>query len=206
MYLSKLTLNPEPGARQVHRDLASPYDLHRTILRAFPDADKGGPGRVLFRLEPLVPGEPPIVLVQSDKKPDWSALERVPDYLRAVQSKPFVPKFRSGQRLRFRLRANPTVKRDGKRHGLVKHEDQCRWLARKGESGGFRPLDFIVRRSSRVISPPARDRRPMVHLGVEYEGILEVIDTDQLTETIAVGVGPAKGLGFGLLSVAPLKV
>src|SRR5207248_1215728 len=45
MYLSKLSTNLRD--RGVRRDLANPYDLHRTLLRAFPDAEAGGAGRVL---------------------------------------------------------------------------------------------------------------------------------------------------------------
>mgnify|MGYP002136949035 FL=1 len=33
MFLSKLILNPK--SREARRDLANPYDLHRTLARAF---------------------------------------------------------------------------------------------------------------------------------------------------------------------------
>lgn len=38
---------------------------------------------------------------------------------------------------RFRLFANPTVTRQGKRYGLVGEEQQLAWLARQGERHGF---------------------------------------------------------------------
>ena len=74
MFLSKLTLNPR--SRQVRRELAEAYQMHRTLLRAFPDAGDGGPSRVLYRVDlPRHPG-PPVVLVQSAVCPDWSPLSR----------------------------------------------------------------------------------------------------------------------------------
>jgi len=207
MYLSKLTLNPSPACRQVLRDLANPYEMHRTILRAYPGREDGGPGRVLFRLEPPTPGQPPVVLVQSDKPPKWDALDAVSDYLLSAEAKEFTPSLTVGRRLRFRLHANPTVKRDGKRHGLPDDQAQQDWLLRKGRAGGFRPLDFTVRRSTKLTSRRSSDNGPTreIHLAVDYEGILEVTDAGAFAKALAAGIGPAKGYGFGLLSVAPLR-
>ena len=38
---------------------------------------------------------------------------------------------------------------------------------------------------------------------VLFDGLLEVTDADAFRNTLAAGVGPGKGFGFGLLSVAP---
>jgi len=207
MFLSKLTLRPGPRCRQVLTDLASPYEMHRTLMRAFPGRDNGGPGRVLFRLEPDRPNRPPVVLVQSDKQPDWAALDALGGYLaQPAETKTFEPAFRAGQRLRFRLRANPTVKRDGKRHGLFKEADQLGWLQRKGQAGGFRPVAVTLARKAELRSQATgteNHQAPQKHLAVDFEGILEVTDPDRLVETIAAGIGPAKGYGFGLLSLGP---
>jgi CRISPR system Cascade subunit CasE len=178
--------------------------MHRTILRAFPAAHASGPGRVLFRLEPARPGCPPTVLVQSDKRPDWSALAAIPGYLLAAETKEVQLDLRQGQRLRFRLRANPTVKRDGKRLGLLREEDQRRWLVRKADLCGFRPLDFLTRHVVwRTSLPSGADKpAPQTHLSVDYEGVLEVTDPGRLEAAVARGIGPAKAYGLGLLSLA----
>jgi CRISPR system Cascade subunit CasE len=208
MYLSKLELNSGAGCRALLRDLASPYEMHRTILRAFPSADAGGPGRVLFRVEPTRPGDP-VVLVQSDKPPDWSALAGIPGYLSTPPepAKELVLALRPGQRLCFRLRANPTVKREGKRLGLLDAAAQQQWLLRKGSAGGFRPVDFVTCRAGRRVSPPAgaAHLRQQTHFSVDFEGILEVTDPQCFTQTIAAGIGSAKAFGFGMLSVAPVR-
>ena len=207
MFLSKLTLSPPPRCRQVLTDVASPYEMHRTLLRAFPGRDNGGPGRVLFRVEPDRPDRPPVVLVQSDKQPDWSALDPLDGYLsEPPETKPFAPGLRAGQRLRFRLRANPTVKRDGKRHGLFQEADQLAWLQRKGQAGGFRPVAVTLARKVELRSRAtgtANHQAPQKHLAVDFEGILEVTNPEKLVETLAAGIGPAKGYGFGLLSIGP---
>lgn len=209
MYLSKLTLNPQPQARLVQRDLSSPYEMHRTILRAFPDRQDGGPGRVLFRVEPIADGQPPVVLVQSDKQPDWSPLVSLPMYLAVpARVKEAQPRLRQSQRLRFRLRANPTVKKkaegkeNGVRHGIAVEADQLAWLQRKGQAGGFAILDVAIQRAAKVVSHAAKGSQ--THLAVDFEGVLEVVDPLLLQQTLASGIGPAKGFGFGLLSVAPI--
>ena len=202
LYLSRLSL--DPLARQVIRDLACPYDMHRTVLRAFPGADAGGPGRVLFRLEsPPAPDVPPVLLVQSDKPPDWGALDDRGPYALDVQSKAFEVHLPVGRRLRFRLRANPSVRRDGRRHGLWNDDDQVHWLKRKAELSGFDLHAAVVRAAASQVTRRPRNGAPQVHYGVLYEGLLEVRAPGLFAEAVAAGIGPAKAFGFGLLSLAP---
>ena len=49
MYLSRLILNPRN--RRVQREVTDPYQMHRSIMRAFPDGLKPEEERVLFRVE-----------------------------------------------------------------------------------------------------------------------------------------------------------
>lgn len=208
MFLSKLLLNPDPSARDVRRDLANPYELHRTLMRAFPDKTNGGPGRVLFRLVlPRNTGQPPTVLVQSDKRPDWAPLIALDGYVLGgqVPTKIFEPTFHEGQCLWFRLQANVTIKRNGKRHGLFRLEDQRQWLVEKGKHGGFEPVDFAIRRTMRIVCSAPGKPAAQVHFGADYEGVLRVTDGEAFARALASGIGPAKGFGFGLLSVAPLR-
>ena len=39
MYLSKLVLNP--ASRRVRTEIGRPYELHRTLMHAFPSAEEG---------------------------------------------------------------------------------------------------------------------------------------------------------------------
>ncbi len=214
MFLSRLC--PDPRDAAVRRDLTNPYDLHRTLLRAFPGADDGGPGRVLFRAE-LPRDGLPVVLVQSDAPPAW---DRLPArYLRRPAEFKSLPALEAapGRRLLFRLRANPTTKvqtlskadrlakvpgRNGKRVGLLGEAEQLNWLTHKGEAGGFRLPANGVRVAPEGTVRAWKGGSSLSFLAVRFDGILEVTDPAAFRQTLAAGVGPAKGLGFGLLSVA----
>ena len=47
-----------------------------------------------------------------------------------------------------------------------------------------------------------RHGRRLAHLAVRYEGLLQVGDPERLLQAVRGGIGSAKGLGFGLLSLA----
>ena len=44
------------------------------------------------------------------------------------------------------------------------------------------------------------------HGGVQFRGALEVTDQEKFIETYQSGIGSAKGFGFGLLLLAPIKM
>jgi CRISPR system Cascade subunit CasE len=209
MHLSKLVLNPR--SRDVRRDLASPYNLHRTILRAFPDAQDGGPGRVLFRVEELRRTGEIVALIQSAQKPHWSRLDALPGYLLPTNgtpnplSKEFSPRFREGQLLAFRLLANPTIKRNGKRLGLLREEDQMAWLKRKADAAGFDLLSATAVPEGLVRDEKSKDGQRLTFLGVRFDGVLRVTDPKTFLRALENGIGSAKGLGFGMLSIGPPK-
>jgi len=41
---------------------------------------------------------------------------------------------------------------------------------------------------------------------VRYDGLLEVLDEERFRESLLSGIGPAKAFGFGLLSIAPVRI
>jgi CRISPR system Cascade subunit CasE len=181
-------------------------------MRAFPNAKEGGPGRVLFRVDHGIDSDTMCLLVQSEKSPDWSNAELLLDLLlEPPETKVVNLGFKAGQVLRFRLLANPTVRRQlaerqpGKRLGLLREEDQVNWLRRKGEQGGFRVLSCATRGQEMIRDIKESDSAShrINLLSVCLEGLLQVEDPGTFVKTIERGVGSGKGLGFGLLSVAP---
>ncbi len=139
MYLCQLALNPL--SRAVQRDLCDAYQMHRTLSRAWGSEDEFKAARVLFRVEERRDGSP-IILAQSKVAPDWAQMPS--KYLcERAQVKEWNPTLREGQSLAFRLRANPTVKRDGQRWGLYEEREQRRWLARKAQMHGFELLTRV---------------------------------------------------------------
>lgn len=211
IHLSRLILNPRGIG--VARDINDPYELHRTVMHAF-DGHPGG-NRVLFRLDQPRHGSP-VLYVQSTVAPDWDYLHERHRYLAGDpdgRGNPAVrawePEFRHAQTLRFRLRANP-VKRDNatrKRLALFQPDEQLAWLDRKAGRHGFQPLPGTLLRDEGMHS---FGRRRKIQEGgklfaVRFDGLLRVTDPARFAETVRDGIGPAKGLGFGLLSLAPAR-
>lgn len=211
MYISRLKLNPaRRGAREL---LMNPYSLHQAVYRAFPDDNDGGPGRVLYRVDEHQRLGTISLLVQSEKKPDWSKADFIIDCLsEPVERKIYSPALQTGQTLRFRVRANPTIKKklDGKengyRLGLLREEDQLKWLNRKAVESGFSVMS--CRTSPEGMTHDDRNfngQDKMRHFAVRFEGVLKITNKELFTKTIEKGIGSAKGFGFGLLSLARIK-
>jgi CRISPR system Cascade subunit CasE len=215
MFLSRLILNPR--SRRAQRELANPYELHRTLMKGYPDdLDIPEEERVLFRVESDRRTRLPRVLVQSFNKPDWTHLtnranfilpqEACPPGIRANPSvKRFGLTFTAGQVLSFRLLANPTVKRDGSRHGLYDAEEQRQWLTRKADLGGFQIVRVAMNGAGNITAKVSGrgTRHKATFYAVQFDGVLQVTEPDTMWETVKTGIGPAKGFGFGLLSLAP---
>ena len=221
MYLSRLILNPR--SRRVQKEAAQPYEMHRSLMRAFPAQLEPGVERVLFRLDAQPRTGVLALLVQSSDLPDWSWLVEpgASGYLLPLSEpnpavKPFNPSLSPNQLLAFRLRANPTVKdyRDDpcnpgekvhRRFGLYKEEEQVGWLKRKAVAGGFEVLRVQARQEGLVkgtIHRRGEESHALNLLAVTFDGLLRVTDVPHFEETLRTGIGSGKGLGFGLLSLA----
>ncbi len=159
LYLSRLIL--DLNCRQVWSELAHPYEMHRTLMRAFSQrpADEVEARKqfgVLFRGDVDEPRGRVTVYIQSHVPPDWSFLDDHPAYLSAGAEPPnptckdvgeVYRRLQAGQVLSFRLRANPTKRigkpsegndeLKGKRVGLLRQEEQIQWLTRRAEKCGF---------------------------------------------------------------------
>lgn len=146
MFLSQLMLNAR--SRQVQNEMRDPYEMHRTLCRAFtegvPKEEKKAAleaARLLFRVEEDKGALH--VLAQSKTEPDWSFLAS--PYLQASpRCKPFEPSVREGQSVRFRLLANPTFrpfiardarsKKNVERVGLYREHERLDWLLHRGRN------------------------------------------------------------------------
>ncbi len=225
MFLHRLHLNLR--SKEARRDLADPYQLHATLSRAFSPADVPcPPGAFLWRLEPETDTSGAArILVQSRELPEWDRialkdwLERAPDPAVDLRNRLGLDHLHVGQHFRFRLRANPSAIKAGRRVGLLKPEDQEAWLIRKGQDQhGFELLhqdsvDFFDGADSR---PDIRTSQPQTLRGRQvsgntiqifsalFDGTLQVTHPDAFRDALARGIGHGKALGLGLLSVVPL--
>ncbi len=172
----------------------------------------------LFRIDPRAGGGVAI-LVQSSISPDWGyAFHNAGCLLAALpQVKPFDPDFSAGEKLRFRLVANPTRKAttneaNGRRKGKrfpVPPDEFYQWLDDKCQRPGknAEPTGFSLVKDSVVVQPgfvrvnKDRDGRGQLLRSARYDGVLRVEDPEQLKKTLWRGIGPGKAFGFGLLSL-----
>ncbi len=181
--LSRLVL--DPTSRRVQKELAAPYEMHRTLSHAFPNLSDAEweAARVLFRVDEEE-GRLSL-LVQSKIAPDWRAfaahLEGRRYFIGAPQVKVWEPRFSPGQALRFRLQANPVFApkengaQNGTRRGLYREAERLDWLKRQGETHGFEMalVSTTLRRS---------DAQKVVFRGTQYNELTldlplcEVID------------------------------
>ena len=190
MWLSRLCLNAA-----LWLTASNGYMLHQIIERGI---DPGDDERALWRIE----GD--TLIAQTRYPPDWTAVER--RKLAMSEVRPYYPTINAGDSLSFRLCANPTIKLaragddgQGKRVGLTGEAGQRAWLERKAALGGFVVTDLTIRCEGHRCYWRPRDRRMMNLLTVEYGGVLTVLDAERFATTLAQGIGPAKGLGYGLL-------
>jgi len=210
LYVSLLELDPH--CRQVQVELHSPYEMHRTLSKAFEEGEAAQTAaRCLFRVEENPQGAIRL-LVQSKTAPAWNRLTVPPGYLRtSPQLKPFQPAVQNGQLLAFRLRANPTkrltTKREGKaqgdRVGLYTEEERHAWLVRQAANHGFR-LETTTVVSEEQAACSTRGTTAVFSAAL-FEGILRVTEAKTFLAALADGIGAGKGFGFGLLSVSRLK-
>lgn len=200
MVLSRAVLNLEdPVARN---DLSNPYEMHSTLMRLV-DA---GSSRPLWRLEPSRgPATPPVVLIQTERQPDGEALcGASATYLREFSSREnrLLEHVKTGDILNFRLRANPTVTRERKRHGLERADDQLAWLERQVDRAGARLLGAQTSHVGKLQIARRGSERRIVLMGVTFDGQFEVTRPEALRTAVMSGIGPGKALGFGLMTLA----
>lgn len=207
MYLSRLRLNPlDPTAR---RDLASAYDMHRTLARVFAADETSKPARFLWRLgrdgNAL---HDTTVLVQAAQPGHWELLHAQAGYLDRLDADKQVALDKlliRGQCYRFRLLANPTVTRAGKRFGLHGEEALMAWLARQAQRGGFTVHEADCSTHGRLSVMQGRAGQRITVDTAAFDGRLEAVDLERLKQCLLCGIGPAKALGMGMLSIAPVR-
>ena len=211
IYLAKLTLTPRRP--DVARDLADPYDMHRTLSRAAVRAtDDLAP--FLWRQETSGPTESPVLLVQSEEPLNWAAIPE--GYLESFAQRSWEPEsvLTVGHRLRFKVTANPTVtttppghegpaRGNRKRMGLRTEPEQLAWIQRQCNRLGLVDPDAAVLASG-VIKTHRKPGHPITVCVAELEGTAVIGDSAALGAGIRTGIGHARMLGLGLFTVAPV--
>jgi CRISPR system Cascade subunit CasE len=220
MYLSRFDVNT---ARRAARDLlASPHKLHGAVQAAFPpgQADAGEAGRVLWRLD-TYPHQVTLYLV-SPHRPDLTHLVESVGWPATHgwdtrEYTPLLDRLRVGDRWAFRLTANPVrsarkndTATDTQRLGHTTVTQQTRWLLDRAERNGFTITPTaggepdVAIQGRRIWKFPRQNHTVTISTAV-FEGQLQITDVDALRRSLTCGIGPAKGYGCGLLTLAPAR-
>lgn len=182
------------------------YTLHQALWGLFPNRPDDVRG-FLFRVEQERTGVGASILMQSQHEPIANAGA---SEVKAKRDYPL--NLMQGQRLRFLLKANPvkTIRDDkGRKNAkgevkkcrvpLIKEEEQQQWLMRRLDGiavleemrvGRCLPLYFRKGQQAGKVVP------------VRFDGVMTVVDPLAFKELVAKGIGPAKALGCGMLSLA----
>jgi len=200
MYLSKVII--------YWRKARNPYDIHRGLWKLFPNRPDSNRD-FLFRVEKQQKGFGTEILIQSMQKPI-----RTDSACHVKANREYNLSLKKGQRLRFRLRANPTKKisdqkgrinKKGEikkcRVPLIREEEQKDWLERK--LANICSLDaLIIHREVPLYFRKHKEQRSGKILTVLFDGILGVEYPSAFVDMIKMGIGPAKAFGCGLISLA----
>lgn len=212
-YFSRVRLLPGLHQRPWLRELArqgEAYRDHALIWRLFPG--DGLPRDFLFRR-------------LDDARSYYIVSARPPldtDGLFQVQTKPYAPALQTGEALHFDLRANPVVSRrrtdgraqrhdvlmDAKRSAtpeqqavLTQHLYQAGldWLLKRAPQWGLRIDPASVLQKAYTQHRLRPKGKTIEFSSLDYQGVAEVSDADQLKTALLSGVGHGKGFGCGLL-------
>lgn len=204
-----------------------PYGQHQALWRLFdlpPKEERTGqPAPFLFRTEQQ-DGLPMFYVLSTQRPQDRQPLWR-------VEAKPFAPDLQDGDRLAFKLRANPTVARGAKgkrsqRHDVVMdakqrmgwkdlpetgrpslahlaYEAGACWLRDRQMRLGVQFGDADLRVDG-YRTWRQRSGKGIAFSSLDFEGTVTVTDLSRFRSALFSGIGPSKALGCGLLLVRRL--
>lgn len=205
-WVAKIKADFELAAR---KRFCTNYDWHKAVWEVFPD--RNGKERCFLSRLDIVPEGFAILLLSQEQpqRPDWCPQENW--NLTTIRKD-----FFDHRTYRFDLRANPTRKiaafdklgtrtKNGRRVALLKEEEQVAWLKRKGASFGFQLKDnqpVVI--DPAVFHPFTKKGQSGLHLGVRFQGVLDITDRQEFVSNFYKGIGSAKAFGYGMLLIQPL--
>lgn len=208
-YLSRVEV--DVNNRQKIKDLTHLGAYHNWVEQSFPqEFKKDQRKRHLWRIDTLKQKE--YLLVVSEDKPDLDKLEKY-GVKNSAQTKDyghFLAGISTNQIMRFRLTANPSYKKDGKRYPHITVKQQEKWLLDRTKKNGFAILQDsqgnyqfdITSRDWQILRHHNSQKVRMSR--VSFEGVLQVTDSNKFKTTLLKGIGKEKAYGMGLITVIPI--
>jgi CRISPR system Cascade subunit CasE len=197
----------------VLRLLAHHYDMHRFVYGVVQPSP--GKERILYRVEARLDqfGIPrPTVLIQHSRTPNLKLSEDQQRFA-DLESKEVSMVIRPGA-YRFRLRANPvkSIPSDtkgvrGTRRGLTSDNERRDWLVCRFHNHGMEVMavDIVAEPLVEFAKSGARGRGNIAVAGVMYNGVVDIHNPERAASIIKDGIGRARGFGYGLISLAPVR-
>lgn len=214
-WFSRAALQARPRDSALLRTLVrqqEAYRDHALVWRLF--QGDGVPRDFIFRREE-VDGSTVYYIVSRREPRDVEGLFQ-------VHSKPYRPRLAVGTRIRFDLRANPTVSRRdeggaSRRHDVLMDAKRLacdagettdameqaghQWLLeRAGRWGLGIEADSVLQTGYRQHRLTPKGKR-IAFSSLDYRGVAQVTDPELLGKALLDGVGHARGFGCGLLLV-----
>ena len=210
MYFSRVKLDENQRRKLSH--LGAYHNWVESAFTQERSQEKDGQRkRHLWRLENI--GVDTYLLIVSENRPDLKELETygVDGSVESKNYDQFLNNLKEGEVLRFKLEANPTMRkaeRDKKLGRIipVSSENIKDWLINKGKLNGFsveKDQVEIGKREKVLLSHNNNSRAWLSK--VEYYGFLTITNLDQFKNALVNGIGREKAYGMGLLTVAPVK-
>lgn len=154
------------------------------------------------------------LLLLSDYQPEmpkwcnsnqWQVLEIDEDYL--SQASYFFELYANPTKTVRKLDGKGGLTKNGKRLMLLDKESQMEWLIRKASNHGFAVRDDVPLKISKPVNHHFNRRGERgLHIGVRFQGALQVTDQSAFKKAFRKGIGTAKGFGFGLLMIKPAQI
>lgn len=188
--------------------LSDCYAWHKAIWQCFPNRPHDDRD-FLFRLDEVPTGA--LVHVLSPHEPQRPGFCMAENW----QVKTVPPSFLDHNCYRFDVVCNPgrkvkvftsdgQRKKNSRREAIIKPDEQSAWLDRKAVDNGFEVLPGMR------IDPSnshtfIKDQKAGTHIGVRFSGVLRVTQRDDFCRAFHKGLGNARGFGFGMLLLSPVR-
>jgi CRISPR system Cascade subunit CasE len=217
MFLTRFEINrARRGSRTL---LSSRQAMHAAVLAGFRSGTEqpDEKGRLLWRVDQ--DAHRVLLFIVSRQKPDLTHLAEQAGWPTSPvwetrEYQPLLDSLRAGNQWAFRLAANPTrsgrkdaTSEQTQRFGHLTARQQQDWLLARCEKHGFTiPIGnggepaLEVRR--REVVRFNRQGKTVTLSTAVLDGQLEIVDANAFRHILTHGLGPAKGYGCGLLTLA----
>lgn len=191
MFLTRIEVNPTGFYAEA---MLTPYRAHGIMNAIFPDEP-----RLLYRVEHNIYANQLTVLAQSQNRPAAEWLMENKNFARDLRTKVYDPQFVAGERLMFRLLAQPVRRFESRVVSVPETGPELMdWLRERQRGFEIVQASPVEVRSTKITKPNHNYLLKMVM----FDGQLQVTDAAEMRKAMESGIGRSKYLGCGLLSLS----